>query len=78
MQTIKIISSPFLRCVQTAVEIAKVLEVQQVHIDFSLSELLIQKYFPHGDPLPNLKICQKLNHNDELVFDGIQLVMNNN
>ena len=78
METIQIVSSPFLRCVETAIEIAKVLGVQQVHIDFRLSELLIDKYFPHGDPLPNLKICEKAKHNEELIFDGIELIMNNN
>ena len=78
MDTIKIVSSPFLRCVETAVEIAKVLGVQQVQIEFSISELLTEKYFPHGDPLPKLKICEKFRHNGELQIDGVEILMNNN
>jgi broad specificity phosphatase PhoE len=36
---IKIICSPFLRCFQTANEIAKTMNVSAIEIDFNLSEI---------------------------------------
>lgn len=57
---VKIVSSPFLRCIETAEEIAKQLAVPRIDVDFYLCEMLTLKYFPGGDPLPNLWCTEQL------------------
>ena len=46
------------RCVQTAYEICKVLEVDSVHIDYLLCEAQSKRFYPKGDPLPDLSMTK--------------------
>lgn len=46
------------RCVQTAYEICKVLQVDYVHIDYLLCEAQSKRFYPKGDPIPGLTMTQ--------------------
>lgn len=56
MELVVLDSSPFLRCVQTAAEIAAQVGIGTLHINYLLSEWLKDKFYPYGDPIDMLEI----------------------
>lgn len=55
---IQIISSPFMRCMETSMGICKALNINNITVDYRLSEYMIRKFFPRGDPSPFLHLSE--------------------
>ena len=49
-------SSPFLRCLQTASEIAEIIGIKTIHVNYLACEWLKAKFYPHGCPIGKLLV----------------------
>ena len=60
---VSIISSPFLRCIQTAAQIAKAMNVNDIEIHYSLSEAMNEEIFPKPEMKKPLNNIEYTKHN---------------
>ena len=75
---VRIKSSPFLRCVMTAVGIAEGMAVpSKIYIDSTYCEVLSPKLFSEfgGNPIPRLEIFNNINYLNKLGFKNVEIIL---